>query len=181
MMSRRDAHSIAYDDYLRALQMDPADGAALDGLVRTAILTSRGSDALAWITSLAQGRGDPARTLVARSKLLSSIGANEDAIDAARQASTIAPVQPLAVEQLASLYADAGEKGKLEDTLAALRQLAPGAASTLYYNGVSALLNDRPEDAVHAAERSIAADPNYAPVYDLLGAAHVDCAQFYPN
>ena len=63
-------------------------------------------------------------------------------------------------------------KGKLDETLATLRQLAPDAAPTLYYDGVSALLDDRPEDAVHAAERSIAADPNYAPVYDLLGAAH---------
>ena len=125
MMSRRDAHPIAYDDYVRALQMDPADAEALDGLVRTAILTSRGSDALAWIKSLPPDGGDRVRTLVAQSKLLSSIDAGQDAIDAARQASAIAPAQPLAVEQLASLYADAGDKGQLAGTLATAASARP--------------------------------------------------------
>jgi Flp pilus assembly protein TadD len=139
--------------------------------VRTAILTGRGSDALAWIKSLPAGHAGTGRALVARSKLLAAIGASEDAIAAARQASAAAPVQPFAAEQLASLYADAGDKGKLDEALATLHQLAPDAAPTLYYDGVAALLNNRPEDAARAAERSIAADANYAPVYDLLGAA----------
>jgi Flp pilus assembly protein TadD len=171
MMSRRDAHSIAYDDFVRALQLDPADGEALDGLVRTAILTSRGSDALAWIRSLPAGHAETAHALVARSKLLAAIGASEDAIAAARQASAVTPVQPFAVEQVASLYADAGDKRKLSEALMTLHELAPDAAPTFYYDGVAALLDDRPEDAVHSAERSIAADVNYAPVYDLFGAA----------
>ena len=61
MMARRDAHATAYDDYVRALTLDPADAAALDGLVRTAMLTRRGSDALSWVKSLNANRtGDAA-------------------------------------------------------------------------------------------------------------------------
>jgi spermidine synthase len=171
MMSRRDAHAIAYDDYVRALQFDTADAGALDGLVRTAILTGRGSDALAWIKSLTASRTLTPRTLIATSKLLAAVGATADAIEAARQASVIVPVDPLAVEQVASLHADAGDGPRLDQALAQLRQIAPDAAPTHYYEGVAALLRDRPEDAVRAAERAIAADANYAPVYDLLGAA----------
>ena len=50
-------------------------------------------------------------------------------------------------------------------------------AATLYYDGVSALLNDRPEDAVRAAERIDCRRSQYAPVYDLLGAAHTKLGQ----
>jgi spermidine synthase len=55
MMARRDANSAAYDDYVRALMLDPTDTGALEGLVRAAILTDRASDALAWVKSLAVG------------------------------------------------------------------------------------------------------------------------------
>ena len=52
MMAKADVHQIAYDDYVRALTIDPHDRAALAGLVRIAVLTKRGADALAWIKSL---------------------------------------------------------------------------------------------------------------------------------
>jgi Flp pilus assembly protein TadD len=171
MMARRDAHAIAYDDYVRALELDPADGAALDGLVRTAIVTDRGSDALAWIKSLTAGRAASVPVLVATSKLLAAVGAPADAIETARQAGGMEPVQAPALEQMASLFADAGDTAKLDDTIHRLRRIAPEAAPTHYYEGVAALLRDRPEDAVRLAERAIASDPGYAPVYDLLGAA----------
>ena len=172
MMSRRDAHQIAYDDYVHALELDAADQPALDGLVRTAILTGRGSDALSWIKSLTANREATPETLVAISKLLASVGASDDAVDAARRAASMVPLRPAAVEQLASLFADAGDSARLEDALVRLRQLAPDAAATHYYEGVAALLRDRTQDAVLAAERAVAVDPGYAAVYDLLGAAH---------
>ena len=52
MMAKSDAYSIAYDDYVRALKLDPTDRAALRGFSRTAVLTSRAQDALSWVKSL---------------------------------------------------------------------------------------------------------------------------------
>ena len=34
MLAKADVHQLAYDDYVRALAIDPSDAAALDGLVR---------------------------------------------------------------------------------------------------------------------------------------------------
>jgi Flp pilus assembly protein TadD len=171
-MARRDAHQVAYDDYVKALEINPADDGAIDGLVRTAILTGRGSDALAWLKSLTAGHPPVPHVLIAISKLLSAVGASSDAIASAREAARIAPDHAAPLEQLASLFADAGETSQLDESIERLRQAAPNAAATLYFQGVSALLHDRAEDAVTLCTRAIAADPAYAPVYDLLGAAH---------
>ena len=127
MMARRDAHATAYDDYVRALTLDPADDAALDGLVRTAMLTQRGSDALSWVKSLNANRTGTPQVLIATSKLLAAIGASSDAVAAARQAMAIRPVQPEALEQLASLFADAGETTELDALVASMRTIAPHA------------------------------------------------------
>ncbi len=64
MMAKADAFPLAYDDFVRALTADPGDTGALDGLVRTAVLTHRGSDALAWVKSLMQDRPQTAEVLV---------------------------------------------------------------------------------------------------------------------
>jgi spermidine synthase len=172
MMTARDAHSVAYDDYVRALQIDPTDAPALEGLVKTALLTKRGSDALSWIQSIQGDRPASAAVLVATSKLLASIGASADAVDAAKKAAALTPVQPIALEQLASLFADAGDVGQLEATVASLRAIAPDAAPTNYYAAVAALLRGNPAEAAKLADKTIAVDPLYAPVYDLVGAAH---------
>jgi hypothetical protein len=52
MMAKSDAYSIAYDDYVRALKIDPLDEASLKSFVRTAILTNRAQDALSWVKAL---------------------------------------------------------------------------------------------------------------------------------
>jgi spermidine synthase len=177
MMAKRDAHAIAYDDYVRALTLDPSDSLALDGLVRTAIVTERGSDALAWIKSLTATDGDSADVLVAMSRLLAAIGEQPDALDAARKAAGMTPPNAVALEQLASLFADAGDSAQLEATVARLREVAPDRPGTHYYGAVAAFLRGKPDDAVRLAERTIGVDPAYAPVYDLLGAAYTKLGQ----
>jgi spermidine synthase len=171
MMAKRDAYATAYEDYVRALRLDPADAAALDGLVRAAILTSRQSDALVWIKSLAARHGETAETLVAASKLLASSGAHADALEAARRAASLPPVKPIALEQLASLYADAGDTVQLDAAVARLREVAPERAATRYYAAAGAFLHGRVDEAVELALGAVSIDPAYAPVYDLLGAA----------
>src|SRR4029079_1133660 len=60
---------------------------------------------------------------------------------------------------------------RLDQSIDVLRRVAPDSVVTRYYEGVAALLRDSAEEAVALATRVIAADPNYAPAYDLLGAS----------
>ncbi len=83
MFARADVHAMAYDDYVRALTLDPTYAPALDGLVRAATLTRSAPDALARITSLSEGRQPTVDLLVARSKLLAAAGKPADAIEMA--------------------------------------------------------------------------------------------------
>ena len=178
MMARRDAYSVAYDDYVRALTIDANDPAALDGFVRTALLLRRATDALAWIKALAAtGPEQPAR-LVAVSKLLAAAGQPQDAIAAARLAQAlVSDHSTLALEQLASLYADASDTAALDDIVTRLEQVAPTAAATSYYAAVATFLRGNAAGAVQRGNAAVRADPNYAPVYDLLGAAHTRLGQ----
>jgi len=179
MMAKSDVHARAYDDFLRALELDVTDAPALDGFVRTAVVTGRSGEALLALRPLAEAGGDQSesaranpRVLVARSKLLVASGATENAIDVARKASQAEPMDPAALEQLASIYADAGNTVPLDETVAAMRRVAPDRAPTLYYAAAAAFLHGDAAEAARLAERAMAADPAYAPVYDLAGAAY---------
>jgi Flp pilus assembly protein TadD len=174
-MARRDANGPAYDDYVRALTRDPSDAAALEGLVRTAILTKRGSDALAWLRALsASGPQQSATVLIATSKLFAATDNRTDAVETAKRASDISDPRdrPAALEQLASLYADAGESARLDAIVEELQQIARDRAATQYFAAVAAFLHGDAAQASRLAERAAAIDPGYAPVYDLLGAAY---------
>jgi spermidine synthase len=171
MMARRDAHAAAFDDFVQALRFDPVDPAALEGFVRTAVLLRRGADALSWIKTLTADRAPSMDVLLARSKLLAAVGSRDDAVDAARQAAALAPSRAEPLEQLASLHADAADTVKLDAAVNELNRTAPDRAATHYYAAVAAYLHGRPEDAVAHAQRAISADPSFAPVHDLIGAA----------
>ena len=170
MFARSDVHPRAYDDFRKALTLDPDDEAALAGLVRAAVLLRRGDDAVSWLETVMTARADTTAYAVARSKLLASAGRPTDALTAAHAAVTLAPGDAAALEQLASILADAGRLPDLDATVEALRRLPPRAA-TEYYAAAARLLRDDPHAALDHAERAIALDPAYAAVYDLAGAA----------
>ena len=120
---------------------------------------------------LADG-GARVRIAVAISKLQAASGAAESAVETARQASRQAPGDTGALEQLATLFADSGNTVQLDAAVTSLQALAPERAPTLYFAAVAAFLHGNPEEAVRLAERAVAADPGYAPTYDLVGAAY---------
>ncbi|MDH4062808.1 MAG: hypothetical protein OEW19_00300, partial [Acidobacteriota bacterium] len=193
MMAKSDVHSRAYDDFLRALELDVTDSAALDGLVRTAVLTSRAPDALVALQNLAHRVEPPAaaanrsggtsasatrplenpHTLVAISKLQAAAGLADEAAESARQASLVDPLAPTpGLEQMASVFADRGNTVRLDEVVERLERHAPGRAPTLYYAAVAQFLHGDADHAARLAERAIEADPSFAPVYDLAGAAY---------
>jgi spermidine synthase len=171
MMAARDAYTSAYEDYKHALTLDPANAPALDGLVRTAVLTHRGGEALDALNTLMGTRDVSAQRLVAASKLLASAGSRPEALDAATRAADLAPANPAALEQLASLCADSGDGARSEAVLSRMRASMPDHAATAYYEGVAAFLRGDVAEARRHSERAIAIDGRYAAAYDLLGAA----------
>ncbi len=176
MMAKSDAYSIAYDDYVRALELDPTDAAALGGFTRTAVLTSRAQDALSWVKALTGDKPSVAAQ-VAVSQLLAAAGLKSDAIESAKTACALEPVVAAACEQLATLYADGGDNTLLEPVVQRLQANRPDAAPTLYFGAVSAFLRGDSQAALESVQKAIAADASYAAAYDLAGAAHTKLGQ----
>lgn len=173
MMLEADVPSQAFDDYVRALAIDTADQAAIAGLAQTAILSGRIDDAIARLDALADAHpGEPA-IWVAKSKLLAASGATGDAVDAARQASEMKPLQPIVLEQLGALFNSLADADQLDVVVQKLQDIAPDRASTHYYAAVAKLLRGEFAAAVGFAEQAVAADTTYAAAYDALGAAHL--------
>lgn len=176
MMTKSDAYSIAYDDYTRALKLDPADERALTAFTRVAILTNRAQDALSWVKSLTMD-SPTAQSKVATSKLLSAAGFASDAINTAKDGCHATPPSAAACEQLASLYADAGDAAALDDALNSLKALAPEGAAVQYYTAAQAFLEGDAKGALESAQKAIAVDAEYAAAYDMAGAAHTRLGQ----
>ena len=73
MLLNADAYRPAFDDFVKAVEGDPTDARALDGLIRSSALLQRTGEARALLSRLA---ADPARTpaKLALSRLLASEG-----------------------------------------------------------------------------------------------------------
>jgi spermidine synthase len=176
MMAKSDAYSIAYDDYTRALKLDPTDERALTAFTRVAILTNRAQDALSWVKSLTMDRPTP-QSKVATSRLLAAAGFSSDAIETAKTECQAMPPSATACEQLASLYADGGDAAALDSALVSLKTLAPEGAAAHYYTAALAFLKGDAKPALESAQRAIAVDAEYAAAYDMAGAAHTRLGQ----
>jgi Flp pilus assembly protein TadD len=177
MFAKADVHTLAYEDYVRALTLDPEHAPSLEGLVRAATLTRSASDALVQLGSLTESRPPNVDVLVARSKLLAAAGKPTDALEMASEARRLAPSSLIALEQEASLRADAGDVAQLRSVIEVMTKLSPDRPATRYYAAVSALLDGHAGEAVNLAKQAIAIDPDYAPVYDLIGAAYTKLDQ----
>lgn len=172
MMAKSDVHGRAYDDFRRALELDVTDTAALDGFVRAAGLTGQSPFAVEAIEALSAGRPPHPDVLAALSKTRAAAGLMDGAVEAAEEAARLDPQSLAGLEQLASIHADAGNTVPLDGAVAAMRRVAPDRAPTLYYAAAAAFLHGDAREAARLAERAVAADAAYAPVYDLAGAAY---------
>jgi spermidine synthase len=176
MMARADVFGRAHEDFSRALGHDLTDPEALDGFVRTATVTGRAAEALAKLQELFGATPSASispRVLVAMSKLQEAAGQRDEALASARRAAEVARSDPVGHEQLASLYADAGDTVRLDQAVDALQYFAgEDAAATLYYASVAQLLHGNLPGAMVFAERGIGLHPRHAPLYDLVGAIY---------
>jgi spermidine synthase len=177
MMLGAGAYDVAYQDFLTASRLDPADRDALAGLVRTAVPLHREADAATVLKSLAAANPTTPAPLIAFSRLEGATGAFAAAVAAAKDACLIKPIQPEAFDQLASLYADVGDATHLDAVVDELRRLFPARATTRYYEAASRFLHGDLPGASILAQQSIEMGPEQAASHNLLGAIQASLGQ----
>ena len=160
----------ALDLFVRILERSPRDRRALDGLIRAAVPLGRSPYARDVLAKLA---ADPVNdeAKLALSQLLASEGAFEDSARIPLGMVQSQPANLPAVEQLASIFSDAGDAERLAPAVARLRAQALDRASTRYYSATLAYMQQRPDIAIREAEAALAIDPAYARAQNVLGAA----------
>jgi spermidine synthase len=177
MMFKGDAYGVAYANYATALRLAPGDAAAADGLVRSATAAGRHSDALLSLRAAMAADPGAAAPRIASSKLLASLGKTDEAIAAARDAAAANPDDPAPLEQLASIYADAGDAPGLRRVIERLRRWQGTRPGPDYYLAAAAFIEGRLDGALVAARAAAALDPQDARARNLLGAAYASAGQ----
>jgi spermidine synthase len=171
MHLRAEAFKTAFDDFARALDRSP-DSAAVEGLVRAAAPTGRLAEAEGLLKQVLTR--DPANIAAATglSRLVAARGDFQAAAEPLRPwfAGTARDVR--AMDQLASIFADAGDRQRLAAVVSDLQRVAPDAEPTLYYTASLHFMADRPAEAIAAAERLRARNGRHARGLNLLGAAY---------
>ncbi|HTM33644.1 MAG TPA: fused MFS/spermidine synthase [Vicinamibacterales bacterium] len=170
MLRKADAFDPSVDLFARVLRESPRDRQALDGLVQAAVPIGRIAFARDLLRQLAANPVNVEARL-ALSHLLASEGDFEESARIALGIVQSDPNNLAAVEQLASVFSDAGDAERLAPAVARLRAEAPDRAATRYYSATLAYLQERPDVAVREAEAALVVQPDYAPAQNVLGAA----------
>jgi spermidine synthase len=170
MMLRAGAYAAAYDDFAKAIALDPTDSTALAGFVRAAVATRQPGEASRRLEELIAAHPATPAPRVALSRLRATAGEFDRAVNAATDAAALAPTPPEALEQLASLYAEASDAGRLAPVSAKLEQLFPQRPAAAYYAAALRFLTKDLAAAQRLAREAIARDPAYASAHNLLGA-----------
>ena len=170
LMLAASAYDQAYDDFARALTLDPDGAGALEGLVRAAVNSRRETEIVRQLESVTEAHPDIAAVWVLLSKAYAAAGRADRAVASAVRARAIAPDDPNALEHLASLHSDAGDVAALEPLVVELLRRFPERAASLYHAAVLHFLNGRLPQALTMVQRSIEVDPDQAAAYNLAGA-----------
>lgn len=108
---------------------------------------------------------------LALSQLLASEGNFDESARIALGLVQREPGNLAAVEQLASVFTDAGDAERLAPAVARLRAEALDRPATRYYSATLAYMQQRPDIAIREAEAALAMQPDYALAHNVLGAA----------
>ena len=143
---------------------------ALEGLVRGGAAANRGSETATLLRELSAPT-DRLEAQIALSRFLASTGAVQEAAGLALAAAERHPSDVAALEQLASILSDVGDRERLLPVVARLRTVAPTADATRYYSASLLFLDGRTDQAIAEARVLVAANPAHARGHNLLGAA----------
>jgi spermidine synthase len=172
MYARAGAHQAAYDDYRRAIELEPADAEALRGLVEAAQTLGRTFDVGDLLARLLAA--DPANVPVAieASRLQAALGRVDEALATVAAVAERAAGDARPTVQRAAILADAGRTDELAAVVASLEQQASASADTAYFAASLAFLRGDYVAALQSGERALAARPDDARTLNLLGAAY---------
>ncbi len=175
MELKAEAYGIAYDDLRRAIAMmrdNPvALEAALHGLSEAAAGAGRQSEEREWLTRLAKEQPGNVPVHLEVSRILAARGDYEGALASAETAVRLAPDNPSAAEQLASVLADAGDGDRLGSLADAMLAHFPGRDEAHYFRATALFLKGRTAEAVDEARRFVDRHPAHVRAQNLLGAA----------
>ena len=164
-----EAYSAAFDAFTRAVTADPADQAAVDGLIDAS--PGAEQETIELLKKLAAD--DPRRVAVrvGLSRLLAASGDPAGALELVVPLIGLLPDDPRPAEQAASVLGDAGDAERLRPLAEHLQQRWPERPSARYFNAAAAFLEGRREDAEQLARDGVRAHPAEARLQILLGAA----------
>ena len=109
--------------------------------------------------------------------MLAARGRSDEATNVAREAALLQPDHGAALEQLASMYADRGDAGALEQLVGIVERSPAHHAITLYGRTRLALLRGDFERAAQFGEEMVGVKRS-ADAYNLLGAARAELGQY---
>jgi len=171
MELKADAHGIAYERFQRAVRLNSRNAEALSGLSDAAAGSHRQEEALAWLQSLATAEPENAIVRIELSHLLAAMGKMDQAAAAAEDAMRLAPGDPRAGEQLASVFADAGDAVRLAPLADTLVARYPQRDKPRFYRATALLLTDHAREAIDESRQLLGRNPKDPLAQNLLGVA----------
>jgi len=169
MLQQAGAFNAAYDAAADLIQQAPEASQALAALVECAVASNRQDEAVVLLKKTINTHPRLAAPRIALSRLQAATGDAPAAVQVALEAAAIQPVDPAALEQLASVFADTGDADRLAPVVEALARYPERAGSRYYAAALHFLRGDLPA-AETAAGQAIAIDAKLARAQNLLGA-----------
>jgi spermidine synthase len=168
---KAEAYATASEHFRKAVALDNRNAGALRGASDAAAGTNQQAEHRAWLEQLAKSSPGNAAVRVELSRVRAAAGDFDGAIAAASEAQQLEPANPRGAEQLASVFADIGDAGRLAPIADVLVSRYPDREDGHYYQATVLLLGDKPAEAAKLARRVVAANPQSAKAQNLLGAS----------
>jgi spermidine synthase len=169
MFHQADGYRPAYGDFRRALEGDPRDGRALDGILATTTPAEKNEETRALLSRLASDPGNDTAKL-AYSRFLAAQGAYDEAARIAFSVIQTDTRNVAALEQMASILSDVGDRERMVPIVSRLRAEAPASDAAHYYSAALLFLEGRTDMALREAQVVIARNPGHAKAQNLKGA-----------
>ena len=163
MLLKSEVYETAWQDFARALERDPTDVQAYDGLIRASAPASTPGirETLTLLRRLAAEPGGKSAA-VALSRVLASTGAVDEATTLITDLVQKHPEDVHVLDQLASLLSDMGNAEGLAPVVATLQRAAPTDSRTHYYSASLYFLQGRPDLAAREAALVVRNEPSHS-------------------
>jgi len=169
MLLQAEAYSAAFDALARACDRNATNAATVDGFVHAAVAADRIDDAIGLLQRLNRQDPENVAVAVAISDLLAGRGDFVAAAEPLRPAFQHPRPDLRAMDQLASVFADAGDLTRLATIVAQLNQVFPDSEPSIYFGAALQFSSGHADEALRIAKRL---QPASGRMLNLVGAAN---------